>query len=109
MSIFKRKLKNGYKWRAVLRVKGYPTISKTLSRKEEAEDWKRETLSQIKSGQFNFDQHKQQHTFSELVERYIAGGELEHHHSAKDTIRHLNYWQNRLGVKRNQKLTPFAI
>lgn len=38
MSIFKRKLKNGYKWRVVLRVKGYPTISKTLNRKEEAEE-----------------------------------------------------------------------
>lgn len=40
MSIFKRKLKNGYTWRAVIRIKGYPTICETFERKQ---------------GQFKFD------------------------------------------------------
>ncbi|HEV8052819.1 MAG TPA: hypothetical protein VGP47_10005 [Parachlamydiaceae bacterium] len=40
-SIFKRKSKDGksFTWRAVVRIKGYPTASKSFERKQEAEDW----------------------------------------------------------------------
>jgi hypothetical protein len=87
MSIFKRKLKNGYPWRAVIRIKGYPTLCETFERKQEAEDWEKETKSRIKLGQVKFDQHKKQHTFGELVDRYVNDGALEHHRSADDTLR----------------------
>lgn len=98
MSVYKRKdLQGGHPCRAVVRIKGYPTISGSFVRKQESLDWENETKKQINSGQFHFDQHKKQHTFNELVERYIAGGELEHHRSAKDTVRHLKYWQDRFG------------
>jgi hypothetical protein len=82
MSIFKRKLKNGYKWRAVVRIKGYPTLCETFERKQEAEDWEKETKSRIKQGQFKFDQHKKQHTYTDLIDRFINDGALEHHRSA---------------------------
>jgi hypothetical protein len=39
MAIFKRKLKSGYTWRAVVRVTGFPTQCATFTRKQEAEDW----------------------------------------------------------------------
>lgn len=97
MSIFKRKLKNGYTWRAVIRIKGYPTICETFERKQEAEDWEKETKNRIKQGQFKFDQHKKQYTFNDLIDRYVNDGALEHHRSADDTLRHLNYWRERFG------------
>jgi integrase len=101
-SIYKRKDTDGKKgkpsWRAVIRIKGYPTVSKTCDRKQELLDWARETERQIKSGQFNFDHYKNQHTFDELVDRYIQDGILEHHRSAADTKRHLIYWKSRLGA-----------
>jgi integrase len=97
MSIFKRKLKNGYTWRAVVRIKGYPTLCETFERKQEAEDWEKETKSRIKQGQFKFDQYKKQHTYSDLIDRFIADGALEHHRSAEDTLRYLNYWRKRFG------------
>ncbi len=39
-SIFKRKNKDGTThWRAVIRVKGYPTVCNHFARKQEADDW----------------------------------------------------------------------
>lgn len=81
--------------RAVVRLKGYPTVCKQCDRKEEAVDWEEDTRRQIKSGQFHHHSHKQQHTFDELLERYRNA--LEHIRSVEDVIRHLEYWKNRFG------------
>jgi integrase len=106
-SIFKRKNKDGTThWRAVIRVKGYPTVCNHFARKQEADDWAIDVERQIKQGQFNFGRHKKQHTFSELVDHFINNGALEHHRSAKDSLRHLNYWGERLGDYALVHLTP---
>jgi hypothetical protein len=43
-SIFKRKNANGTPvWQAVVRIDGYPTVCSHWNRKQEAEDWARET------------------------------------------------------------------
>ena len=44
-SIYKRRSKDGknFTWRAVIRLKGYPVVCKTCERKQEAEDWAKET------------------------------------------------------------------
>src|SRR3989442_556293 len=98
-SIFKRKNEDGTTvWRAVVRIKGYPTVCNHFSRKQESDDWAREIERQIKLGQFKFDQHNQVHTFAQLIERYLNDGAIEHHRSADDTRRHLNYWQSRLAA-----------
>src|ERR1700676_2463699 len=97
-SIFKRKNTNGTTvWRAVVRIKGYPTLCNHFERKQEADDWAKETERKIKLGQFKFDQHKQLHTFTQLTDRYIMDGAVEHHRSSRDTLRHLDYWKTRLG------------
>jgi integrase len=97
-SIFKRKNSNGTTvWRAVVRIKGYPTLCNHFERKQEADDWAKETERKIKLGQFKFDQHKQLHTFTQLIDRYIMDGAVEHHRSSRDTLRHLDYWKTRLG------------
>ena len=83
-SIFKRKNENGTTvWRAVVRIKGYPTVCNHFDRKQEAEDWASNVERQIKAGQFKFDQHNQIRTFAELTERYIQDGALEHHRSCR--------------------------
>lgn len=109
MSIYKRILKHGYSWRAVVRIKGYPPICKTFKRKPEAEDWEQETKRQIKLGQFKFDQHRKLHIFHDLTERYLQDGILDHHRSAKDTRRHITYWQSRLSPYALVHLTPELI
>jgi len=109
-SIQKRKNKNGTShWRAVVRIKGYPTVCNHFDRKQEAEDWASEVERQIKQGKFNFDQHGKQHTFTQLYERYISDGCMEHIRSADDMTHHLNYWKSRLGSYDLVYLTPELI
>lgn len=110
-SIYKRKDKTGKfsGWRAVVRVKGYPSVSNHFERKQEADDWAASVEREIKQGKFRFDQHKQQHTFNQLIERYISDGALEHIRSSDDVLHHLNYWKTRLGNYALIHLTPEMI
>lgn len=106
-SIYKRKNKDGTQcWRAVIRIKGHPSISNHFERKQEADDWAQDVERKIKLGQFKFDQHNQRHTYSELLDRFINDGALEHHRSAKDTARHLKYWRSQLGSYSLVHITP---
>jgi hypothetical protein len=109
-SIQKRKNKNGTShWRAVVRIKGYPTVCNHFDGKQEAEDWAADVERQIKQGKFRFDQYKQQHTFAQLLERYINDGALENIRSVDDVAFHLNYWKFRLGSYELVHLTTELI
>ena len=109
-SIYKRKNKDGtFCWRAVVRIKGYPTVCKHYDRKQEAEDEAAEIERQIKQGRFNFSLHKANHTFAELLERYRNDGALEHIRSLEDAVRHLEYWKSRFGDYALVHLTPELI
>lgn len=109
-SIQKRKNKNGTShWRAVVRIKDYPTVCNHFDRKQEAEDWAADVERQIKQGKFNFDQHKQQRTFTQLFDRYISDGCMQHIRSADDMTHHLTYWKSRLGSYGLVYLTPEFI
>lgn len=106
-SIQKRKNKNGTShWRAVVRLKGHPTVCNHFDRKQEAEDWSQEVERQIKMGQFKFDRMKTQHTFHNLVQRYISDGVLEHLRGQRDALRHMTYWKGRLAGYALVHLTP---
>src|SRR3989304_6132032 len=109
-SIFKLKNNDGTTvWRPVVRIKGYPAVCNHFERKQEADDWAHDVERKIKLGQFKLDQHKQQHTFTELIDRYISDGALQHHRSAEDTLCHLTYWKERLGAYALIHLTPDLI
>lgn len=70
MSVYKRTDRKGkvVGWRVVVRIKGYPTVCKQCDRKEEAEYWETKIKQEIKAGQFQFERHKVQRTFSDLVD-----------------------------------------
>lgn len=98
MSIFKRILKNGFRWRAVVRIAGHPTACASFSRKQEAEDWERETKQQIKSGKYRFTKSSQKKILSELIDCYIQDAVNDHHRASADTRRHLNYFKKTIPV-----------
>ena len=96
-AIYKRKNRNGtISWRAVIRIKGHPTICNHFELKQDADDWVADVERQIKLGQFKLERHKAQATFADLLDRYYSSGILEHRKSAEETKRHLNYWKERL-------------
>ncbi|MBX3718130.1 MAG: site-specific integrase [Parachlamydiales bacterium] len=97
-SIYKRKNENGTTvWRAVIRIKGHPTVSKSFERKQEADDWVMETERLIKRGQFNFEATKRQHNYSDLIDRLHAERVFDHQRSFKNIRSQFEYWKNRLG------------
>lgn len=109
-SIYKRKNENGTSvWRAVIRIKGYPTVCNHFDRKQEADDWAKETERRIKLGQFNFNAHNKQHTYTELLDRIQADGVLSHHRSFKNCRAQFDYWKQRLGSYALIHLTPELI
>jgi len=109
-SIFKRKNDDGTScWRAMIRIKGHPTVCNHFERKQEADDWAQEVERQIKLGKFPLGAMKAQHTFADLVDRYVNDGALEHHKAADDTRRHLAWWRTRLGDYALVHLTPELI
>lgn len=108
VSIYKRK--DGKKgWRMVIRIQGYPTICRHYERKQEAIDETKEIEHAIRHGTFKFDQKNHLQTFNQVVDRFISDGALQHHRSAADTLRHLNYWKDRLGCYALMHLTPDLI
>lgn len=89
-SIYQRTNNNGTKvWRAVIRLKGHPTVCEHFDRKQEAEDWAREMEQQIKRGKYSSNQTKQKKTVTELIDIYIQDAVIGHHKAANDTVRQL--------------------
>lgn len=106
-SILKRKNKNGTShWRAVIRIKGYPTVCNHFERKQEAEDWAADIERQIKLGKYNFGREDQKKTIKDLIDRYTEDGALEHHKASKDTKRHLDYFKSAIGNYALTFITP---
>lgn len=106
-SIYQRKNKDGSKvWRAVVRIKGYPTVCDHFDRKQEALDWAKETEGQIKLGKYNFSKSDQKKTLADLIDRYIEDGALEYHKAVRDTMRHLGYFKSRIGNYALVYITP---
>ena len=110
-SIYKRKSKDGKStvWRAVVRIKGYPTTCNTFERKQEADDWAKDTERRIKLGQYNFKTNNTAHTYTNLVDRLIVDGGLQHHRSLKNTQAQYDYWRERLGAYALVHITPELV
>ena len=98
-SVYKRKNEDCTTcWRAVVRIKGHPSVCNHFERKQEADDWAADIERQIRLGQYQFDRQSVNNTFSNLADRFLRDGSLEHHRSANDTRRHITYWKTRLGA-----------
>lgn len=110
-SIYKRKSKDGKSvvWRAVIRMKGYPTVCDTFERKQEAEDWVADTERRIKLGAYNFEAHNQHHTYAQLIERMHADGALSHHRSLKNCHSQFEYWKDLFGPYALIRITPELV
>lgn len=110
-SIYKRKSKDGKStvWRAVIRIKGYPTTCETFERKQEADDWAKETERRIKLGQFNFSAYNKHHTYVDLLHRMEGDGAFDLQRSFKNCRSQFEYWRQRLSAYALLHITPELI
>ena len=79
-SIYQRINKDGSKvWRAVIRIKGHPSVCYHNERKQVVEDWAKDKEQQIKRGKHSPDQAKQKKTIADLIDLYIQDAVIGHH------------------------------
>lgn len=64
--------KNGIRYRALVRLKGYPPQSATFARKTDAKNWIRDTETAIRNNRHFKTAKSKKHTISEMIDRYIA-------------------------------------
>lgn len=105
-SIYQRTNKDGSKvWRAVVRIKGHPSVSSHDERKQVVEDWAKDTETKIKNGKYDFAKNKER-TLSELIDLYIQDAVISHHKAADDTIYQLSYFKKEIGKYALNYITP---
>jgi integrase len=112
--IEERKSKDGsVKYKAVVRINGYPTQTATFSRKHDAKQWVQQTESEMRTGRYNdVAPSVRRKTFSDMVERYLSAVVPTRHARGKAgqvIERHLGWWNKRLGQYALHQITPAKI
>ena len=95
-------------WRAKIRIKSHPIVSKTFDRKTDANEWVQHTESAMRREEYAGKAEATKHTLEELVERYITHF-AKQKKSSRDQIRQLNWWRNEIGFYYLSKVTPAVI
>jgi integrase len=88
--------RNG-KYRVLIRVKGFPAISKTFERKTDAKIWAQQTESEMRQGSFIKTSESRKHTLNEAIERYIQHVLPEKAKNARNVYQHLQWWRKTMG------------
>ncbi|MDR1826563.1 MAG: site-specific integrase, partial [Rickettsiales bacterium] len=97
-SIEKRIGKNGdISYRALVRVKGFPTQCQTFLAKKKADEWAERTEISIKDGLHLAVVESRRRTLGEAIDRYIKDVLPTKHRVDKETIRQLAVWKELLG------------
>lgn len=110
-TIQKRKKKNGaISYKAVIRVKGYPTMSATFDKLTTARNWIAQHEPAMKAGRHISDYEAKKHTLNDLIERYIAI-ELPKRNPAEHQKykMQLEWWKKHLGQYLLSKITPALL
>lgn len=110
-TIQERKKKNGKTtYKAVIRIKGYPTMTETFDRLTDARQWIAEYEPKMKAGRHISDYEAKKHTLKELIKRYIDI-ELPKRkpHDHKKYITYLDWWNKHIGKCLLSKITPALL
>ncbi|NVJ65981.1 MAG: site-specific integrase [Gammaproteobacteria bacterium] len=106
------------KWKSVIRLKGWPTTSKTFRTKRDAEDWSRTTEDEMIRGVFIKRSGSERTTLTNAISRYLKevtitkkqSTQRRDHSSAKILIKHLGKYSlssltpDRIAQHRDERL-----
>ena len=102
------KRETGY--RAKVRLKGCPAQSATFERLTDARKWAQATETAIREGRYFTHSEAKKHTVADLVERFER--DVAPHkgaQTAKDYVRQLRWWRERIGAHTLADMTPALI
>ena len=110
-TIQKRKNKNGStSYRVMIRPNdGLPPTYKTFPTLQEAKDWSVQEEARRRQGLYFPDQARKKHTLTELIDRYIELILPSKPKNARDILRHLNWWKEKLGKYGLNAISPDLI
>lgn len=99
MAYIQKRVSNDGKisYRALVRLKGYPTQSATFPNKTLANDWAKETEIGIKNGKYFTTLKSKQHTIEELIDKYINEELPKKQKRNKNIYFQLDVWKSLLG------------
>lgn len=108
--IQKYKKKNGIvSYTACIRVKGYPTITATFEKKQDAQLWIQENESKMKLGRHIQPSEAKRHTLSDLIARYELY-ELPKRKTGHQKFKtHLAWWNDKIGRYYLNMITPALL
>ena len=108
-TIRKRVGKNGRQtYQVQVRVKGYPTQSKTFTLRKQAEQWARQTEAAIDEGRHFTKAEAKKHTLAEAIDRYI-NKVLPSKRDKANQGRQLQWWREQFGNRLLADLTPALL
>lgn len=96
------------RYKAVIRLKGFPTQTATFQRKTDAKLWVQATESAIREGRHFKTAEAKRHTLADLVDRYVRDV-LPGKRSAESQRRHFVWWRKHYGAYALSDLTPALV
>lgn len=109
-TIEKRQTKDGkVHFRAKVRLRGYPSQSRTFERKTDAKRWIQQMESAMRDGRHFKNIESRKHTLSELIERYIKQVLPRKPKSEEKQRSQLLWWKDRIGDYLLSDVTPALL
>lgn len=108
-TILEVKGRNGSRYRAQVRLKGFPRQSATFSRKTDARRWASRMENELREGRYFKTAQAKKHTLSESVDRYLREVNPLRPRSMRDRQRHLEWWSAEIGHLTLADLTPVLV
>lgn len=108
--IQKRKGRDGkIVYRAMVRLKGYPTQNATFERQAEAKQWVQQVEASMRQGRYFKTAEAKKRTVAEMIDRYLERLEKESPKRHKDVNTKLQWWRDELGYSILADLTKATI
>ena len=103
--------KKGKKWQvAILKKDGFPPVYKSgFYTKQEAKDWASNEEARRQQANYFPEQASQKHTLATTIDRYVELILPSKPKSAKDTLRHLTWWKEKIGGYALARVSPDLI
>ena len=97
------------RYRARVRVKGFPVESATFRRKTDAERWYRQTKAAMEEGRHFKTAEAKRHTLGELIDRYIRDVLPQRPKSRANYETQLGWWKEEIGERLLADVTSVII
>ncbi len=83
-------------YQAIVRKKGFRTVSKTFQSQTQAKRWAKKTEVEMDEGRYFRNAEAKRHTVGEVIDRYVEERLPHFKDQAKPKV-HLRYWNERIG------------